>query len=103
MPQLKGGCEWPGYTKTKQLLSVSSSGYFHCCPWAHGPSQYRPLKSEARLFSMVEWLPDAEEIAHGRSAFCRWIIENRHLLDGHTERFLSGNRVVVARVNSTLC
>jgi len=46
-------------------------------------------------------LPDAEEIAHAVSALCRWITGNWRPLDGHFERFLGGNLMVVARVSST--
>jgi len=45
-------------------------------------------------------LPDAGEIAHAGSALWRWITGSWRPLDAHFERFLSGNRAVVARVNS---
>jgi len=37
-------------------------------------------------------LPDAEEIVHAGSAFCRWITGSWRPLDGHFERFLKAER-----------
>jgi len=46
-------------------------------------------------------LPNAEEIEHSGSAICCWITRGWRPLDDHFERFVCGNRAVVARVNST--
>ena len=62
--------------------------------------------------NLVEWqfricvvvgcrLPDGAEIAHVGSALCHWIRGSWRPLDGHFEWFLSSNRPVAARVNST--